>query len=315
MLKGGASMVNGKAFVQALSLRVLSPSTQSTWQISSPELNRPGLELTGYYEHFAYERPQVIGNAEMGYLMGLSQTERREKLEKFFTYSIPCLVVCRSLTPPEEMLELAKKNDVPVLGSDESTTRFIVSAIMYLTRALAPHSTLHAVLVDVYGVGVLITGESGVGKSESALELIKRGHQLVADDVVDVCRVNDNRLVGESPEPIRHFMEIRGVGIIDIRAMYGISAVLMSKSIDMEIHLEPWVEKKEYDRLGLDEDFSTIMEVKIPKLVIPVKPGRNLAIIIEIAARNLSQKRLGYSAAQELDKRLNDMMHQAAEDA
>jgi HPr kinase/phosphorylase len=164
-------------------------------------------------------------------------------------------------------------------------------------------------------VGVLITGESGVGKSESALELIKRGHQLVADDVVDICRVNDNRLVGESPEAIRHFMEIRGVGIIDIRAMYGISAVLMSKSIDMEIHLEPWIEKKEYDRLGLDEDFSTIMDVKIPKLVIPVKPGRNLAIIIEIAARNHSLKRLGYSAAQELDKRLTDMAQQGMEDA
>ncbi len=308
-------MVNGKDFTQALSLRVLSPSTRDTWLITSPELNRPGLELTGYYEHFAFERPQVIGNAEMGYLMSLSEAQRRSKLEKFFTYHIPCLVVCRSLTPPEEMLELALENDVPVLGSDESTTRFIVSAIMYLTRALAPHSTLHAVLVDVYGVGVLITGESGVGKSESALELIKRGHQLVADDVVDICRVNDNRLVGESPEAIRHFMEIRGVGIIDIRAMYGISAVLMSKSIDMEIHLEPWVEKKEYDRLGLDEDFSTIMDVKVPKLVIPVKPGRNLAIIIEIAARNLSLKRLGYSAAQELDKRLNDMMNHAMEDA
>ena len=308
-------MVNGKDFTQALALRVLSPSSKVMWPIDSPELNRPGLELTGYYEHFAYERPQVLGNAEMGYLMSLSEAERRAKLEKFFTYQIPCLVICRNLTPPDEILELAAKNDVPVLGSLESTSRFIVSAIMHLTRVLAPHSTLHAVLVDVYGVGVLITGESGVGKSESALELIKRGHQLVADDVVDICRVNDNRLVGESPDAIRHFMEIRGVGIIDIRAMYGISAVLMSKSIDLEIHLEPWLEKKEYDRLGLDEEFSTIMDVKIPKLVIPVKPGRNLAIIIEIAARNLSLKRLGYSAAQELDKRLNDMMHQGVEEA
>lgn len=308
-------MISGKDFTRALSLRVLSPGTKAMWPIDSPELNRPGLELTGYYEHFANERPQVIGNAEMGYLMSLTEADRRRKLEDFFRYPIPCLVVCRKLTPPEVMLELAAQNDVPVLGSDESTTRFIVSAIMYLTRVLAPHSTLHAVLVDVYGVGVLITGESGVGKSESALELIKRGHQLVADDVVDICRVNDNRLVGESPEAIRHFMEIRGVGIIDVRAMYGISAVLMSKSIDMEIHLEPWVEKKEYDRLGLDEEFSTIMDVKIPRLLIPVKPGRNLAIIIEIAARNLSLKRLGHSAAQELEKRLSDMMHQGMEEA
>ena len=246
-------MVNGKEFTQALSLRVLSPTTKAMWPIVSPELNRPGLEMTGYYEHFAHERPQVIGNAEMGYLMNQSEETLREKLSQFFRYQIPCLIVCRGLKPPRVMLELAKENNVPVLGSDESTTRFILNAILYLTRVLAPHSTLHGVLVDVYGVGVLLTGESGVGKSESALELVKRGHQLVADDVVDICRVNDNRLVGESPEAIRHFMEIRGVGIIDVRAMYGISAVLMSKSIDMEIHLEPWVEKKEYDRLGLDE--------------------------------------------------------------
>jgi len=307
-------MVNGKEFTQALSLRVLSPTTKARWPITSPELNRPGLELTGYYEHFAYERPQVIGNAEMGYLMNQSEETRREKLNQFFRYQIPCLVVCRSLKPPEAMLELALKNDVPVLGSDESTTRFILSAILHLTRVLAPHSTLHGVLVDVYGVGVLLTGESGVGKSESALELVKRGHQLVADDVVDICRVNEDRLVGESPEAIRHFMEIRGVGIIDIRAMYGISAVLMNKSIDLEIHLEPWEDKKEYDRLGLEEDHTEIMGVKIPRLVIPVRPGRNLAIIIEIAARNLSLKRMGYSAARELDKRLNDMMLKGAKE-
>ena len=307
-------MINGKDFVKALSLKVLSPSSQTHWPIDSAEMNRPGLQLTGYFEHFAYERLQVLGNAEIAYLDRLSDADRRKRLEQYFSYRIPCLIICRDLTPPPEILELAAQNDVPVLGSAESTTRFIVSAIMYLTRVLAPHSTLHAVLVDVYGVGTLITGESGVGKSESALELIKRGHQLVADDVVDICRVNDNRLVGESPEAIRHFMEIRGVGIIDIRAMYGISAVLMSKSIDMEIHLEPWVEKKEYDRLGLEEHHAVIMDVKIPKLVIPVKPGRNLAIIIEIAARNLSLKRMGYSAAQELDKRLNSMMEHREED-
>ena len=162
-------------------------------------------------------------------------------------------------------------------------------------------------MVDVYGVGVLITGESGVGKSETALELIKRGHSLVADDVVDICRVSDTRLIGECPAMIRHFMEIRGMGIIDIRAMYGVSAVAVSKSIDMVIHLEPWVEGKEYDRLGLEDDYITILGVKVPQLVTPVRPGRNLAIIIEVAARNLSLKRLGYSAARELDRRLNEM--------
>ncbi len=303
-------MVNLDDFTRSLNLRVLSPSSRKELGIESAELNRPGLELVGYYDHFAFERPQVLGNAEMGYLMGLSPEVRASQLEKFFSYDIPCVIICRGHKPPEEMLRYASLEDIPVLGSDMSTTGFIVSAIMHLNRVLAPHTTMHAVLVDVYGIGVLITGESGVGKSEAALELVKRGHQLVADDVVDICRVNENRLVGEAPETVRHFMEIRGIGIIDIRQMYGIGAVLMSKSIDLGIHLEQWNESKEYDRLGLEENFITIMDVKVPSLVLPVKPGRNLAIIIEVAARNLSLRRLGYSAARELDKRLNEMMGQ-----
>jgi HPr kinase/phosphorylase len=295
-------------FVTGLNLEILSPTTRTTLDIDSAEFNRPGLELSGYYEHFAMERPQILGNVEMGYLMGLSKEERYSKLAAFFNYDIPCVVLCRGHRPPEELLRLARKKDIPVFGSQMHTTSFIVSAIMFLSRVLAPRMTMHAVLVDVYGVGVLITGESGVGKSEAALELIKRGHQLVADDVVDICRVNENRLTGESPETIRFFMEIRGIGIIDIRQMYGVGSVLMSKSIDMEIHLEQWNEQKEYDRLGLEENYTTIMGVKVPSLVLPVKPGRNLAIIIEVAARNLSLKRMGYSAAQELDKRMNDLM-------
>jgi HPr kinase/phosphorylase len=205
-------------------------------------------------------------------------------------------------------LEEARQNDVAVFSSDEPTTKFIVNAILFLNNVLAPRTTMHAVLVDVYGVGVLITGESGVGKSESALELVKRGHQLVADDVVDIRRVSDNRLIGEAPETVRHFMEIRGIGIIDIRQLYGVGSVLMNKAIDMAVHLENWKEKKEYDRLGLDEEYIDILGVRIPHLVMPVKPGRNLSIIIEVASRNFSLKKLGYSAARELDKRLNDMM-------
>jgi HPr kinase/phosphorylase len=301
-------VVKFSEFVTGLNLEVLSPTTRTMLDIDSAEFNRPGLELSGYYEHFAVERPQILGNAEMGYLMGLSKQERYNKLAAFFEYAIPCVVLCRGHRPPEELLELAREKNIPVFGSKMHTTSFIVSAIMFLSRVLAPRMTMHAVLVDVYGVGVLITGESGVGKSEAALELIKRGHQLVADDVVDICRVNENRLTGESPETIRFFMEIRGIGIIDIRQMYGIGSVLMSKSIDMEIHLEPWNEQKEYDRLGLEENYTTIMDVKVPSLVLPVKPGRNLAIIIEVAARNLSLKRMGYSAAQELDKRMNELM-------
>ena len=301
-------MINAKDFIQAMSLQVLSPSTREDWNLSTPELNRPGLQFVGFYEHFAYDRPQVVGLTEMAYLESLADDVRRERLEKYFSYPLPCVILCRGMKPTEDMLELAAAHDVALLRTEHVTTRFFGNAMTYLNRCLAPRATLHGVLVDVYGVGVLITGESGVGKSEAALELVKRGHQLVADDVVDVCKVSDNRLTGESPETVRHFMEIRGIGIIDIKAMYGVGAVLMSKSIDLVIHLEAWKEKKAYDRLGLSDDFTTIMDVRVPQVVLPVRPGRNLAIIIEVAARNFSLKHMGYSAAKELDRRLNEMM-------
>ena len=301
-------MINAEKFIREMELTVLSPSTATEWDVRSAELNRPGLQFVGYFDFFAHERPQVIGKVEMAYLDSLSDDVRVERLQHFFAYDMPCIIICRGMRPPEELLTMAKEHDVPVLATEMVTTKFFMRAINYLGRELAPRSTLHGVLVDVYGVGVLITGESGVGKSETALELVKRGHQLVADDVVDICRVNDNRLVGQSPENIRHFMEIRGIGIIDIRAMYGVSAVMTNRSIDMVIHLEPWKEKKSYDRLGLSEDFTTIMDVKVPQIVLPVRPGRNLAIIVEVAARNFSLKQMGYSAAKELDRRLTEMM-------
>ena len=300
-------MINANQFIKALNLQEIV-TARKEWDISSAELNRPGLQFVGFYEHFAYERPQVVGLVEMAYLESLSDELRRARLEQFFSYPIPCVILCRGMIPADDMMELAKAHDVALLRTDLPTTRFVVNAMNYLNRMLAPRATMHGVLVDVYGVGVLITGESGVGKSEAALELVKRGHQLVADDAVDVCRVTDNRLTGEAPANIRHFMEIRGIGIIDIKAMYGIGAVLMSKSIDLVIHLEPWKEKKAYDRLGLSQEFTTILDVKVPQLVLPVRPGRNLAIIIEVAARNFSLKSMGYSAAQELDRRLNEMM-------
>lgn len=301
-------MINAEKFIREMELTVLSPSSATEWDVRSAELNRPGLQFVGYFDFFAHERPQVIGKVEMAYLDSLSDEVRVERLQHFFAYDMPCIIICRGMRPPEELLTMAKEHDVPVLATEMVTTKFFMRAINYLGRELAPRSTLHGVLVDVYGVGVLITGESGVGKSETALELVKRGHQLVADDVVDICRVNDNRLVGQSPENIRHFMEIRGIGIIDIRAMYGVSAVMTNRSIDMVIHLEPWKEKKSYDRLGLSEDFTTIMDVKVPQIVLPVRPGRNLAIIVEVAARNFSLKQMGYSAAKELDRRLTEMM-------
>ena len=301
-------MIYVKDFIKALNLEVLSPTSRAEWDIHSAELNRPGLQFVGFYEHFPHDWPQVVGLTEMSYLESLSEKVRRERLEAYFSYHMPCLIICRGMTPSRDMMELAAAHDVALLGTEAVTTRFVAEAMNYLNRCLAPRTTLHGVLVDVYGMGVLITGESGVGKSEAALELVRRGHQLVADDVVDICRITKDRLIGESPETVRYFMEIRGIGIIDIKAMYGISAVLPSRTVDLVIHLEAWKEKKAYDRLGLSEDFTTIMDVRVPQIVLPVRPGRNVAVVIEVAARNFSLKQSGYSAAKELDRRLNELM-------
>ena len=307
-------MIQAVDFAKALSLTVLSPSTKKEWDIKTTDLNRPGMQFCGFYEYFAYERPQVIGKVEMTYLENLDRESRRQMLKKYFSYDLPCVVVCRGMIPPQDLLAEARARDIAVYQSNMVTTKFTFNAINYLNRCLAPRVTRHGVLVDVYGVGVLITGESGVGKSEAALELVKRGHMLVADDVVDICRVSDERLTGEAPEMVRHFMEIRGIGIIDIRAMYGVGSVVISKSIDLVMHMEKWVEGKEYDRLGLQEEYITILGVKVPHQIMPVRPGRNLAIIIEVAARNLGLKRLGYNAAHELDRRLTEMIEKKSQE-
>jgi len=301
-------MIQIDDFIKKLNLTVLSPTSKSEMDIPVSDINRPGMQFFGYYEYFAYERPQVIGKVEMTYLEELPVKKRAERLQTYFSYNLPCIIVCRGMTPPQDFLDMAKEHDVPIFQSHITTTNLSFQLITYLNLQLAPRITKHGVLVNVFGEGVLITGDSGVGKSEAALELIKRGHQLVADDVVDICRVSQHRLVGESPEMVRYFMEIRGIGIIDIRSMYGVGAVILKKSIDMVMHLEKWDNTKEYDRLGLTEETISILGVKIPHLLTPVKPGRNLAIIIEVAARNLSLKRMGYSAAHELDRRMNAML-------
>ena len=301
-------MIKAQDFADSLQLKELSPSNRTEWDIRTTDLNRPGMQFCGFYEYFAYERPQVIGKVEMTYLESMEAGPRREMLKTYFSYNLPCVVVCRGMTPPPDLIEEAAARNIAVYQSNMITTKFTFNAINFLNRRLAPRITRHGVLVDVYGVGVLLTGESGVGKSEAALELVKRGHQLVADDVVDICRVSDNRLTGEAPEMVRHFMEIRGIGIIDIRAMYGIGSVIVNKTIDLVMHMEQWNEGKEYDRLGLTEETITILGVKVPHQIMPVRPGRNLAIIIEVAARSLSLKRLGYSAAHELDRRFTDMI-------
>lgn len=301
-------MVKVKDLVEALQLETIVPARSNKLPIESSDINRPGLQFTGFWDYFAFERPQVLGKVEMTYLEMLDAKTRYERLSRFFSFDVPCVIICRNIRCFPEMEELAAARGIPVFRSTFVTTKVVLDMITFLNNYLAPRATRHGVLVDVYGVGIMITGESGVGKSEAALELVKRGHRLVADDVVDIRRVSDVRLVGESPEMVRHFMEIRGIGIIDIRAMYGIGAVAQSKSIDLVIHMEKWVEGKEYDRLGLNDEYITILGVKVPSQTMPVRPGRNLAIIIEVAARNLSMKKLGFSAARELDRRMNEMI-------
>jgi HPr kinase/phosphorylase len=276
--------------------------------INIADICRPGLQFAGYFDIFASERPQVIGKAEMAYLISLPEDVFEARLEKYFSYRIPCIVICRDLTPPPELLELAQKHQIFVFRTPAVTSKFTVNAIHYLNRCLAPHITRHGILLDVYGVGVLLTGKSGVGKSEAALELIKRGHQLVADDVVDICRISEERLIGTCPERIRHLMEIRGIGVIDVQAMFGIGAVTFSKTIDliMELTVSGPDDSDELDRIGLDDSYVEILGISVPCQKIPIKPGRNLAIIVEVAARNFSLKRAGMNAARELSSVFHD---------
>lgn len=267
--------------------------------LNTVNVSRPGLQLAGFFDYFGANRVQVLGNAETQYLMKLTSEERQYSLKQLFKYPIPCLVLGRDIYPPLEMIDNAKLSGIPIFRSHSSTTTIVNHIIMYLNKLLAPSFTKHAGLIDVYGVGLLITGKSGIGKSETALELIKRGHRLVADDSVIVSRIEDT-LIGTSPEAIRYFMEIRGIGIIDIRSMYGVGSVIQEKKIELVVELENWNPAKKYDRLGDMQLYETILEVQLPKLIIPVKPGRNLAIILEVAARNYRQKEMGYDAVQEL---------------
>ncbi len=301
-------MIRADEFARELNLECLVPPTREEWDIRTPDTNRPGMQFCGYYEYFAYERPQLIGRVEMSYLEMLSPEKRMEILTKYFSYDIPCVIICRGMTPPAEMLALARDRGVPLYLSREMTTRFYSRVINYLNRALAPHVMRHGTLMDVYGVGVLITGKSGAGKSEAALELIKRGHQLVADDLVDICRISENRLLGTCPPAIRHLMEIRGIGIIDIQALYGISAVSDTRSIDLIMEMVPWDDEGNYDRVGLEDQFTEILGVPVIRQLMPVQPGRNIAIVVEVAARNLSLKHLGYNPAAELNRRLTEQM-------
>lgn len=265
-----------------------------------PDVNRPALLLTGYTSYFDRERVQLVGVAEFAYINQMEAAQRTEAYERFLSSGIPCVIFSTSNRPDEEFLTTARKYKVPVMLSDKKTSPLMAEIIRWLNVELAPTISIHGVLIDVYGEGVLITGESGIGKSEAALELIKRGHRLVSDDVVEIRKVSDETLVGTAPDVTRHFIELRGIGIVNVKTLFGVEAVKNTQSIDMVIHLEEWDKDKEYDRLGLEEHYTEILGNSIVIHNIPVRPGRNLAIIVESAAVNYRQKKMGYNAAREL---------------
>ncbi|HOQ76533.1 MAG TPA: HPr(Ser) kinase/phosphatase [Thermoclostridium sp.] len=277
--------------------------------VTSTGINRPGLQLDGFFEYFGNERVQVIGKVEMTYLGRMTPEQRYNSLFALFSKGIPCVILARGMEPYPEMVEVARACKVPLLGTQEVTSRFVGNLISYLNVELAPMETMHGELVEVYGEGILILGESGVGKSETALELVKRGHRLVADDLVEVRRVSSKTLVGSAPEVIRHFVEIRGIGILDVKYLYGVGSVKMTESINLVVKMELWNPEKHYERLGVDEQYTEILGIKVPSLTIPVRPGRNLAIIIEVAAMNNRQRKMGYNAAETFTRRITEDMN------
>ena len=272
--------------------------------ISTVEINRPGLELTGYLEFFDNKRIQVLGNTEFSYLGRYGPEAQKMVIDSIFSFGPPAVIICRDIEPSNAILESAKLHKVSIFSTPQSTSDLTASLVQYLNKELAPRITRHGVLVEVYGEGCLLTGDSGVGKSETAIELIKRGHRLVADDALEIRRTAQTTLYGQSPENIRHFIELRGIGIINARKLFGMGAIKLQEKIDMVINLEQWDSAKVYDRMGLDNEYMKILGVEVPTLTIPVKPGRNLAVIIEVAAMNNRQKKMGYNAARELLKNL-----------
>lgn len=295
--------------VEKLNLKNLTPDVDMTEKkVMVPDINRPALQLTGFFEHFAYERVQLIGCVEYTFLENMEEDEKEKIYDMLLSYKIPCIIFCQNLKPDDSLIEKANKANVPVFSTETPTSAFSAEIIRWLNVELAPCISIHGVLVDVYGVGVLIMGESGIGKSEAALELIKRGHRLVSDDVVEIRKVSDETLVGTAPDITRHFIELRGIGIVDVKMLYGVQSVRETQNIDLVITLEEWDRDKEYDRLGLEEQYTEFLGNKVVCHQLPIRPGRNLAIIVETAAINHRQKSMGYNAAQELYKRVQQNM-------
>ena len=283
---------------------VYVPENFESITVCSTEINRPGIQMAGYFKYFDAQRIQVIGKAEESYLKSLGTEEALNRLRALFAQNPSAVVFCRNLAMADSCVELGREYSVPIFRTDTSTSSFSAALIAFLNLNLAPRVTRHGVLVEVYGEGILLLGESGVGKSETAIELVKRGHRLIADDAVEIRRVSDKSLVGTAPDNIRHFIELRGIGIINASRIFGAGAVKLTEKIDLVINIEQWDVNKAYDRMGLEKQTTNILDLEIPSLTIPVKPGRNLAVIIEVAAMNNRQKKLGYNAAEDLLRRL-----------
>ena len=295
--------------IEKMSLKNLTPDLDLTQsEIQVPDINRPALQLTGYFDHFDSDRVQIIGYVEYTYLETLSDEKKKEMYTQLLSYGIPCIVYCRNLEPDETFLQMANEMKVPIFHSSKQTSAFTAEVIRWLNVELAPCISIHGVLVDVYGVGVLIMGESGIGKSEAALELINRGHRLVTDDVVEIRKVSDDTLVGKAPDITRHFIELRGIGIVDVKSLFGVQSVRETQTIDLVINMEEWDKNREYDRLGLKEESTEFLGNKVVCHSIPIRPGRNLAIIVESAAVNHRQKQMGYNAAEELYRRVQESL-------
>jgi HPr kinase/phosphorylase len=286
----------------------------SAIQVKSPDINRPALQLVGFFEHFDADRIEIVGYVEYTYLMQMDREEKLKAYDELMSKKFPCIIFCRGMEPDEDIIEAGNKYGVPVLVTDKATSAFAAELIRWLNVQLAPCISIHGVLVDVYGEGVLIMGESGIGKSEAALELIKRGHRLVTDDVVEIRRVSDETLIGTAPDITRHFIELRGIGIIDVKTLFGVESVKETQGIDMVIKLEEWSRDKEYDRLGLEDQYIEFLGNKVVCHSLPIRPGRNLAIIVESAAVNHRQKKMGYNAAQELYNRVQKNLMKGPDD-
>lgn len=298
-----------------MNLEVLNPEVDiKSRKVTTADVNRPALQLTGYFDYFEKSRIEIIGMVEYTYMQKLSESEKIDIFEKFFSHNIPCVIFSRNLEPDAELLRIATENETPILSTDYATSAFMAELIYFLGEELAPCISIHGVLVDVYGEGLLIMGESGIGKSEAALELIRRGHRLVSDDVVEIRKINKHTLVGTAPDITRYFIELRGIGIIDVKTLFGVECVKEKQNIDLVIKLEDWKKENEYDRLGLEEEYIEFLGNKVVCHSLPIRPGRNLAVICESAAVNHRQKKMGYNAAKELYRRVQENLKKSNED-